>query len=463
MRIAGWAIGIAFLGVFLVGTVHGQTGLEPPLIQPQSVRSTGFEYEGNLAAVAPEPGKKGPVATPSEAAPPAAPLEVSEGAGAEDSDAPWKLPQPALFQRAGINMGGWIQQGITFNAQKPADRFNGTVTTNDRDREWQLNQAWLYFMRPTKTDGCGWDLGGRIDAVYGTDWRFGMNYGLEDQINSNQNFYGLILPQFYMEVAVNDLTVKMGHFATMTAYEVIPPVANFFYSHSYLMAGYSDPLLVTGLQADYKVNDRLTLVGGFHRGWMMFEDLNDDLDFLGGVKWKSDDQRTGMSFMVDTGAQDLAGVNNRFTYMLVLTQQMSEKASVALQHNYGVENNGSWATQGEDAEWYGVAGWLTYTFNPCWSAGLRLEWLRDDDGSRVAGVGNWIGSGRGWLGAPGFAGNFYDLTLGLNWRPHANWTVRPEVRWDWYDGTRNLAGQFPFDAGNQRDQFTFAVDVLTTF
>jgi len=30
----------------------------------------------------------------------------------------------------------------------------------------------------------------------------------------------------------------------------------------------------------------------------------------------------------------------------------------------------------------------------------------------------------------GFAGNFYNLTAGLNWTPHANIAVRPEVRYD---------------------------------
>ena len=66
-------------------------------------------------------------------------------------------------------MGGWVEQGITYDAWNPVDRFNGPIDTNDRSGEYQLNQAWLFFVRPTKTDGCGWDLGGRIDVVYGED------------------------------------------------------------------------------------------------------------------------------------------------------------------------------------------------------------------------------------------------------------------------------------------------------
>ncbi|MGQ9573824.1 MAG: outer membrane beta-barrel protein [Thermoguttaceae bacterium] len=466
MKTARWLIGGFLLVAMLSGITKAQTGVQTQLLQPDSLRRTAYEYDaypyaGAVGQASPAPGEgSADVGQPSavEVPPP-----VATAGCCPDPDAPWKIPQPWLLQRLGIEVGGWVQQGITFNAQKPADRFNGPVTTNDRDREWQMNQAWLYFLRPTNTDGYGWDLGGRIDVVYGTDWRFGMNYGLEDQINGNDNFYGLVFPQFYLEAAVNRLTVKIGHFATMSTYEMVPAVGNFFYSHSHLMAGYCDPLLVTGLLADYRLNDRLSLVAGFHRGWMMFEDINNDLDFLGGFRWKSDSGRTNISFLVDNGAQDPLGLNNRFMYALVASHKFNDRFQAAIQHNWGIEDDGSWAAPGEDAQWYGLGTWLVWTLNPCWSAGLRFEWFRDDDGSRVAGVGNWIGSGKGWLGLPGFAGNFYDLSFGLNWRPNPNLVFRPEIRWDWYDGTRNVAGELPFDGGNQSDQLTFAVDVLLTY
>ncbi|NMC19384.1 MAG: outer membrane beta-barrel protein, partial [Thermogutta sp.] len=104
--------------------------------------------------------------------------------------------------------------------------------------------------------------------------------------------------------------------------------------------------------------------------------------------------------------------------------------------------------------------YFIYTINPCWSAAMRVEWLRDDDGARVAGPGNIPGvrafSGRG------FAGDFYNVTLGLNWRPTPNWLVRPEIRWDWYDGPAGPTG-LPFDGGNRDDQFTAAIDATLLF
>jgi hypothetical protein len=34
----------------------------------------------------------------------------------------WKLPQPELLKKRGIDLGGWIEQGITYNAMNPNER-----------------------------------------------------------------------------------------------------------------------------------------------------------------------------------------------------------------------------------------------------------------------------------------------------------------------------------------------------
>jgi hypothetical protein len=389
---------------------------------------------------------------------------VSSTSFAQEETAPWKLPQPQALQQRGIDVGGWVQQGITFNSVNPEDRFNGPVATNDRAGEYQLNQAWLYFARPTKTDGCGWDLGGRLDVVYGTDWRFGQSYGLETTFDDPNSFYGLVLPQFYMEVAYNDLTVKMGHFATFTSLELIPAPLNFFYSHSLLSSAYFDPLLVTGLQADYKLNDNLTAVGGFNRGWMEFEDPSETLNFLGGVKWVSDSKRSNLSLFVDAGPQaGFTGLHDRTSVITVYTYKINERLQYGSQYTVGVEANGSVIHPGQDASWYGTEQLFTYKLTDTWAAGLRYEWVRDNDGSRVAGVGNVLLTDRGWDGLPGLAGAYNDLSLGLNWRPHPNCVLRPEVRWDWYDGQPNAQDQLPYGSHTKREQFLFDVDLVVTF
>jgi len=380
---------------------------------------------------------------------------------------PWKLPQPCVFQRWGITWGGWTQLGATANNWNPPSHFNGPLATNDRN-EFQMNQMWLFFDRPVNTSGGGVDVGGHIDLCYGTDWRFGQNFGLENRINSPENLYGLVIPQFYLAVGLDDMTVKMGHFATGFGYEAIPAPMNFFYSHSYAL-GYTEPLLVTGLQADYRISDQWVVTAGFNRGWMMFEDQNSSLDFVGGVRWKGCDGRRQASFMVTTGPQFVPwfptepNEHNRFAYALVFQEQVTDKFLYVIQHNLGTEAGTSLYRPGHQALWYGIAQYFFYQLNAKWKAGLRFEWLRDDDGTRVAGVGNWIGSDAGWTALPGFAGDFFALSLGLNWRPNPNVVFRPEVRWDWYGGTRNLEGLLPFNDGLSARQFTAAVDLVVTY
>ncbi len=392
------------------------------------------------------------------AAPPAKARASSEG-----GPQPWKLIDGPRLQASRISVGGWLEQGITFNAQEPASRYNGPVATNDRHADYQLNQLWVYAFRPTQTDACGFDIGGRVDVVFGNDWRYGISRGLEDRINGVSQNYGLVLPQMYLEVAINRLTVKLGHFAGILDYEAVPAILNPFYSHSYSYS-YTVPILVTGILASYQLTDQLTVDGGFHRGWMMFEDNNDDLDFMGGIRWKSPSERTQVTYAVSVGPQDDAGRQDRFVYSLVLRQKIGQRMEYVLVHNLGWEKEAVvWAQpRPQDAEWYGINQYFIYTLSPKLAAAARVEWLRDDDGVRIAGVGNLV-PGKGWPALPGFAGDFYELTLGLNWRPAPNWLVRPEVRWDWYDGSRNLQGQLPFDDGSSRHQFTFATDVVLTF
>ena len=380
---------------------------------------------------------------------------------------PWKLPQPCFLQKHKTVLGGWLQQGITFNDQN-SDGFNGPVATNDMAGEYQMNQMWVYLHRPADTGGCGFAWGGHVDMIYGTDWRFGINHGLEDRINGfDYQSYGLVIPQAYLELAYNDLSVKLGHFAAILDYEGVPAIVNPFYSHSYSY-GYTVPLLVTGALADWKMTDQFSVQAGFHRGREMFEDFNDELAVMAGVKWVSSDKKTSVAYALSSGQETVNyppfyfNDENRFVYSLVIQRELTEKLKYVLVHNLGFEKEPFDLPM--DAEWYGLNNYLLYKINACWSANLRAEWLRDDDGMRIAGPGNIPGI-RAWDGA-GYAGNFFEVTAGLNWRPTGNWLIRPEVRWDWYDGADSFVpGKplLPFGNGESDKQTTFAVDAVLTF
>jgi hypothetical protein len=250
----------------------------------------------------------------------------------------------------------------------------------------------------------------------------------------------------------------MGHFAPSIGYEVVAAPGNFFYSHSYAL-GYSEPVLVTGLQADYRIGDHWNVIGGFNNGFNQFVDQNGMLHFMGGVKWHNDEQKVSVSLMTDVGPQ-FAADDDQYEYTLVFKKQFNEKLLYAFEQVLGGTENVSSTTPGGYAKWYGLDQYLFYTLNKCWSAGARVEVFRDQNGSRVAGVGN---ANYGWPAAAGFAGTFTEVTTGLNWHPHPNFVVRPELRWDCYSGTTNHDGQLPFGDGTRSSQFLFATDLVFSF
>ncbi|NQU24251.1 MAG: porin [Candidatus Nealsonbacteria bacterium] len=477
MKIKEAAAAILVLGILPVGTVWAD-GVR----QPASARQAAFEYDNSLYFAADDAADESPSDRLESEIDSAACVAACEPCSCDScgdccsggdcgvfagwlARDPWKLPQPCLLQSLGINTGGWLQAGITMNGEDPGDNINGPVLTNDRHAELQMNELWLYFHRPVETGGYGVDVGGRVDLLYGTDWRVAYlhGYGIEDKINAVDRFYGFAIPQMYLEVAVDNLSVKLGRMTGVLGYEIVPPMGNFFYSHSYALC-YGEPILITGLMANYKLSDQWTVLGGFHQGIHRFEDNNDRLNFEGGLMWTSRDERVSLAYAVDFGRNDfftpVFHLEDEYVHSFVLKYQLSENLLYVLQNDAGFANG----TPGNpDAEWYGINQYFLYTINETWSAGLRVEWFRDDDGTRVLGVGNL--SARAWIAAPGFAGDFTELTLGLNWKPKANITFRPEVRWDWYDGPANAAGPYPlpYDNGTSSSQFTLAADVIVTF
>jgi hypothetical protein len=373
------------------------------------------------------------------------------------------LRQPQFLERMGISLSGWLEQGMTFNGDHPSSGFNGPVANNDLDREYQMNQLWLTLERSVTT-GDGFDLGGRIDLTYGTDWRWDINNGLENRINGlNDQTYGLMLPQAYLEAAYNDLKVQLGHFDSGFDYEALPATANFFYSHSYCYT-YAVPHQLTGMAADYRLDGNWSVQGGMHSGWNEFEDNNHAIDFLGGIRWQSSDRRTTVSYSLTNGPQDPAGDQNCFVYSFVVQEKLGPRSQYILVHDLGVEENSP--ITGRQAQWYGLNQYYVYSLSSTLAACLRAEWFCDQDGVIVDGPGTEPGV-RAWSGR-GFAGNFYEVTAGLNFRPHQNLIFRPEVRYDWYDGgagNYGSAGQpgLPFNDGRSSTQLLTAADLILLF
>lgn len=390
------------------------------------------------------------------------------GKGCSTCD-PWRL-FPEVGN--GWTIEGWVAGGATFNADHPTSRYNGPQTFNDRDREFQLNQLYLSMGRDADNGGCGWDWGGRMDLLYGTDYVFTQSAGLELQPDgtnawNGHRHYGLAMPQVYGEVAYNDLSVKVGHFYTIMGYETVTATNNFFYSHAYTMQ-YGEPFTHTGALATYNYNCNWDFYGGIVNGWDKFDAVTDKMAFLGGATYTPDHERYTLTGTFISGQEDGIAVvpapTTRTGYSIVFDYDINCRLKYVLQHdNFWQDNTG--VVAGEDAEWYGINQYLFYTVNDCWKLGVRAEWFRDDDGARAAGFGSPIRESAAFNGAgnaipqAAAAGNYYNITVGANWTPRSNLTVRPELRFDWSDGT---IGQ-PYDDFTKDSQMTAALDAILVF
>jgi len=370
----------------------------------------------------------------------------------------WRLFSGPRLDAARARLRGWIDQGVTWNPDRPGTGFNGPVTFNDRANEYQMNQLYLIGERTTNTDGFGFDWGGRVDVLYGTDSRFLAANGLESSWNKSQRFYGAALPQFYADFALDDLIVRIGHFYNIMDYESPMAPENFFYSHSYSFQ-YGEPLTFTGILGMFRLNDCWTFTGGVHRGWNQFEDNNDKAGLLFGVTWTSPDRDTLVNFAITLSNEQIDRPSHMTAYTVAVSHRFSERVRYVFEHNAGQETNAIPRGNGafDDAQWYSIANYLFYDLNPCWSVGLRYEWFGDIDGTRVIGLG--APKGFPWAGIPS---HWDELALGVNYQRSSNVLLRSELRFDWAD--RIGPSQFkPFDTFNRDQQFLWATDLVVKF
>ena len=137
----------------------------------------------------------------------------------------------------------------------------------------------------------------------------------------------------------------------------------------------------------------------------------------------------------------------------------------------GQQDHGVGANFTDTAKWYSINQYLLYQSNCNWWGGLRFEWFRDQGGTRVAQLtppGDTTTSTSQF--GTGYDGSFYEVALGLNYKPlcNPNLVVRPELRYDWYQGKNGVdeatgAARRPFGDGADLNQFTGAFDVIYKF
>lgn len=350
-----------------------------------------------------------------------------------------------LQARSQIVVGGWTSFGYHNNNARQSFVDNDLFAYNDLPDRLNLHQTWLYYGR--EADGSnGFDVGWRIDAVYGTDSQKlqasgnpgaqGIETGTFDS-SWDHGIYGWAMPQLYGEVAFGDWSIITGYFLTPIGYESSRAIDNFFYSHSLTMFN-SEPFTHTGVLATYKGYEGLTLYSGWTLGWDTgFDQLGGSSAGIGGFSYDVNDFVT-FTYLASAGDFGFRG-DNAYNHSVVMEVTLTDNLDYAAQSDY-VEGTDSFGIPGLDVEEYGLVQYLYWQLTDTWSVGGRAEWWKSN-------------------GPTGNAQSYYEVTGGLNWQPLPNVVFRPEVRYDWTPGETN----FTNNVAPNYNQWVSSIDCVITY
>ena len=350
--------------------------------------------------------------------------------------------------------GSFTYQNEGHNAQ---DFIEGRVF--DVDSEYgELNQAYVIVER-TVTDAMKaktFDIGARVDVMWGTDARFIHSLGNWDTQTAQ---YQWDIPQAYGDIAIPGLgaRIRLGKFVTLAGQEVIDPTGNLFYSHAFLF-GYAIPFTQTGAYATFNVGDKWTFDVGSTRGWdTSLKSYNDNWDGIGRATYATGDALSTTIIADVIVGKDEPVKDSKWRELLdvILTQNLNERTSIAINGDYGHEDASAALGGATSAQWYGVAGYISYGIDrplaktPVFALNGRVEYFNDDKGVRVPGAiatGVELAEGTVGLAVTPFPD---DATL-------SNLVFRPEFRFDY-------ANKPFFDGGANRYQYTAAIDAFFKF
>ena len=368
------------------------------------------------------------------------------------------------LDKAGINIYGYIEGGYMYDATSPHANSGPTfIGYNSFKNQGNLDRISLNVERTVDPTKKQFDFGFHVEGIWGADAAFLHSNGLFDtQTGRNQGD----LLQGYVDVTLPGVPVRiragkwieLGGFEHVSAniYGAFGDPSRALYSYSYQFL-YAEPVTQTGVLATYVLNPKWTFDAGVTRGWnQSLRDANNAPDFLGRVTFTPSD-KTSIIFVMTEGPEFPTGFGPNqpkgdgthwWTWLdLAVAQKITDKLSLGLGLDYIYTQSLPGLTGAGAKQWGGVAGYVSYAFDPHFTLNTRLEWYKDASNGYST-------------GAP-VSANYYEATVGIAIKPFPKDKIlskllfRPEIRYD-------LADQPIFNSGN-KSQLTFSVGTLYTF
>lgn len=307
-----------------------------------------------------------------------------------------------------------------------------------------------------------------ISALYGEDAVFWATKGFDDFAWQADKPHRLAITQWYLDIFLpifEGVSVLVGSWhsphSAEIGYPFIPP--NLFSSRSHIFS--TTPTKHVGALAQAKLPldpayGLLSFSFGIGSDWgsIDFGSGGGGPQFIFGLRWRSPDMQTWLDFeaIYGNGEDDFGDVRivdgvarprgggsqflalsstneylDRFAAYWTLNHKPSDRIDITAEAAYGYQEGGDLAplpfAVTRDSEFYGVNAGFRYRLAPRWHAGARFEWFRDENAANVL-----------WGGVGATGGDVYATTLNITYEPIPYLAIRPELKFDAYDGGGHL-------------------------
>ena len=391
--------------------------------------------------------------------------------GVPDTDPVYPLTKalwsafPTL-KKARIKVYGWANFGVNASTSGKSNIPESYATVPN---QIELDQGVLRIERgpdTVQTDHVDW--GFRLSSMYGMDYRWTTSQGwFSGQLLHHNYLYGFDPVEayglLYIPSVAKGMVIKVGRYISPPDIEAQLAPDNYLYTHS-LMFTY-DCYTQTGINAAIKLNDQWSVLFGIHAG--------DDIAPWNGaahptamamVRWVAASNNDSLYGGIDSlnGGSFKDGHDNLQQFNLTWTHRFNQQGTflTSTEAYYlfqthalvgGTVNNGpphTWFTNvgagapiPGNAPAFGVVNYTELKFSKKDFLSLRpVDYIVDFKGERS-----------------GFATTMASWTAGVTHRFNELISVRPEVRYEHAFSAR------PWDNGQRKDQFMFAIDALLRF
>ena len=329
-----------------------------------------------------------------------------------------------------IDFGFYVDTTYQYVFSKPSntDISDGSRPLYPENNSFSINAFTTSIAKvPTLEGGLADLFGFRADILIGEQagLLFSAGFGSDDsEIDLYQGYINLLIP-------VSDTRINFfaGKYVTLAGFEVIEAKNNPNVTRSWLF-GNAIPFTHTGIRAGLPVGP-LELVLGINNGWDNTDDNNDGKTIEAQIAYSySGDTITDFWFGTTGyfGKEDDNGDGWRSLLTFVGSMTVKDMVSFIVDVDYAWENNVP-SLGGDNATWWGIAGYVVADVHPAINLALRAEMFDDQDGVRI--------------GTPGTGTKVYEVTptisimpfkgliAGVRYLDNMEW--RFEFRWDHAD------------------------------